>query len=50
MKRFTLAAGLCLFTLSTPLAGLETPAKPEVQTRESQAAMTPSAALERLKA
>ena len=50
MKRFTLAAGLCLFTLTTPLAGQETPAKPEVQTRESQAAMTPSAALERLKA
>ena len=50
MKRFTLAAGLCLFTLTTPLAGKETPAKPGVQTRESQAAMTPSAALERLKA
>ncbi len=50
MKRFTLAAGLCLFTLATPLAGQETPAKPEVQTRESQGAMTPSAALERLKA
>jgi len=50
MKRFTLAAGLCLFTLTTPLAGQETAAKPEVQTRESQAAMTPSAALERLKA
>jgi carbonic anhydrase len=50
MKRFTLAAGLCLFTLTTPLAGQETPAKPKVQTRESQAAMTPSAALERLKA
>ena len=49
MRRFTLAAGLCLFTVTTPLAG-ETPAKPEVQTRESQAAMTPSAALERLKA
>ena len=50
MKRFTLAAGLCLFILTTPLAGQEDPAKPEVQTRESQAAMTPSAALERLKA
>ena len=50
MKRFILAAGLCLFTLTTPLAGQETAPKPEVQTRESQAAMTPSAALERLKA
>jgi carbonic anhydrase len=50
MKRFTLAAGLCLFTLTTPLAGQETPAKPEVQTRESQATMTPSAAFERLQA
>ena len=50
MKRFALAVGLCLFTLTTPLAGQETPAKPEVQTRESQAAMTPSAALERLQA
>ena len=50
MKRLALAAGLCLFTLATPLAAEETPAKPEVQTRESQAAMTPSTALERLKA
>jgi carbonic anhydrase len=50
MKRLALAAGLCLFTLATPMAADETPAKPEVQTRESQAAMTPSAALERLKA
>ncbi len=43
MKRFTLAAGLCLFTFTTALAGQETPAKPGVQTQESQAAMTPSA-------
>jgi len=33
MKRSTLAAGLCLFTLTTPLARQDTPAKPEVQTR-----------------
>ena len=50
MKRYILAVGLCLFTLTTSLAGHETPAKPEVQTRESQAAMTPSTALDRLKA
>ena len=50
MKRFTLAAGLCLLSLTTPLAGQEAPPKPAVQTRESQAAMTPPAALERLKA
>ena len=54
MKRFTLAVGLCVSTLAAfPLAGQETPAaapaKPEVQTRESQAAMTPTTALERLK-
>ena len=53
MKRFTLAVGLCLSALTVSLAAQETfgasPAKPEVQTRESQAAMTPSSALERLK-
>src|SRR4051812_7028433 len=49
MKRFTLAAGLCLFTLAAPVAGQEAGAKPTVQTKESQAAMTPAAALERLK-
>ena len=51
MKPFVLAVGLCLVTLSLPLAAQEhAPAKPEVQTRESQSAMTPSVALERLHA
>jgi carbonic anhydrase len=54
MKLFALAVGLCMFALLTfPLAGQETavavPAKPEVQTRGSQDAMTPTTALERLK-
>jgi carbonic anhydrase len=51
MKPFALAAGLCFLTLAMPLAAQENPpAKPEVQTRESQSAMTPSGALERLQA
>jgi carbonic anhydrase len=50
MKDFTLVVSLCVSVLvAVPLAGQEAPAKPEVQTRESQAAMTPIAALERLK-
>jgi carbonic anhydrase len=54
MKRFALAVGLFVFALvAFPVAGQETPAaapaKPEVGTRESQAAMTPTTALERLK-
>lgn len=53
-KRFALAVGLCVSALvAFPLAGQETPAaaprKPEVETRESQAAMTPTTALQRLK-
>jgi carbonic anhydrase len=51
MKPFALAAGLCFLTLAMPLAAQENPqAKPEVQTRESQSAMTPSVAVERLQA
>jgi carbonic anhydrase len=54
MKLFALAAGLCVSTLvAFRLAGQEAsvaaPAKPKVETRESQAAMTPTTALERLK-
>ncbi|HUI27851.1 MAG TPA: carbonic anhydrase family protein [Candidatus Kryptonia bacterium] len=51
MKCFAPAVALCVFALTTCLAAQETPsaAKPDVQTRESQAAMTPSTALERLK-
>ena len=52
MKRFTVAVVLCLPALTFPVTAQESPAaepaKPEVQTRESQAAMTPSRALERL--
>jgi carbonic anhydrase len=51
MKLFAIAVGLCLFTRTMPLAAQQNPsAKPDVQTRESQSAMTPSAALERLQA
>ena len=54
MKSFTATAVLCLVALIVPAAARESAAaaakKPEVQTRESQAAMTPSTALERLKA
>ena len=50
MKRFMVAIGLCLSTLPAPLAAQQAPAaKAEIQTQESQAAMTPAAALERLK-
>ena len=50
MKRFMVAIGLCLSALPAPLAAQQAPAaKPEIQTQESQAAMTPAAALERLK-
>jgi carbonic anhydrase len=54
MKRLALAVVLCHSALTVPVAAQDspaaTPAKPKVQTRESQAAMTPSQALERLKA
>jgi carbonic anhydrase len=54
MKRFASAVGVCLLALSAPVAAHEAPAtastKAAVQSRESQAAMTPSKALERLKA
>lgn len=53
MKNFTLTLMLCLFILTVPIAAQEPPAaapkKVKVQTQESQAAMTPSKALERLK-
>src|SRR5262245_20213846 len=52
MKRFIAAVVLCLPALALQVAAEESPApaKPEVQTQESQAAMTPSGALERLRA
>jgi carbonic anhydrase len=54
MKSSTAAIVLGLSILTVPVAVQESPAaapaKPEVQTPESQAAMTPSTALERLKA
>jgi len=50
MKRFIVAIALCLCALTVPLAAEQAPAaKPEIQTQQSQAAMTPAAALERLK-
>jgi carbonic anhydrase len=50
MKRLIIAIGLCLSGPSTLLAAQQTPAaRPEIQTQESQAAMTPAAALARLK-
>jgi len=51
MKRFIIAIGLCLPALTAPASAQQAPAaaKPEVQTQESQAEMTPAAALERLK-
>jgi len=51
MRSFTIAVGLCLYALSAPLAAQEhvRAAQPQVQTRESQAAMTPATAIERLK-
>jgi carbonic anhydrase len=50
MKRFVIAIGLCLSALTVPPAAPQAPAaKAEIQTQESQATMTPAAALERLK-
>jgi len=53
MKRLVATALLSAFAL-TPVAAEDVPAapvpKPEVQTRESQAALTPALALERLQA
>src|SRR5215471_8082978 len=46
-----IAVGLSFFALTAPVGAGERPApKPQVQTRESQAAMTPATALEALKA
>lgn len=52
MRRFMAAVALFLSALTVPAGAEEsaTPAKPGVQTGESQAATTPAAALERLKA
>jgi carbonic anhydrase len=54
MERVVVAVVLCLAVLRTPVAAGEAPTAaptpPRVQTRESQAAMTPSAALAELKA
>jgi len=52
MKRVIVAVVLCLPGVILPVAARESPAPatPEVQTRESQAAMTPTKAVERLKA
>ncbi len=47
MNRFILAVGLCVLALPAALAAQQS--TPAIQTRESQAAMTPAAALERLK-
>ncbi len=53
MNQQTVAVTLFLAVLALPIAAQQAPAgapaKPEVQTRESQAAMTPSMALERLR-
>src|SRR5690348_5310973 len=52
MKKTMLAAVLCLFTVTASVRAEESsrtaPSKSKVQTRESQAAMTPSQALARL--
>src|SRR5262245_35384358 len=54
MKSLVAAVALCLSSLTLSVAADKppavAPAKPMVQTRESQAAMTPAMALERLKA
>ena len=54
MKNFALAMALSLFALTESVTAEESSwaagSKPKVQTRESQAAMTPSEALARLKA
>jgi carbonic anhydrase len=53
MKRVLMTVGVCFVLQSSPLMGQQTPAtetaKPQVHTQESQAAMTPSAALDQLK-
>lgn len=53
MKPLTAAIGLSLCVLAGPLAAQDAPAAaprtPEIQTQQTQAAMTPAAALERLK-
>jgi carbonic anhydrase len=53
MMRLVVIGALLQLTVTAPLLGQETPsakpAKPQIQTRESQAATTPAAALERLK-
>jgi carbonic anhydrase len=53
MKRLTVAVVLCLPALTFPVAAGEShaaePAKPAVQTRESQSGITPPIALEQLK-
>jgi carbonic anhydrase len=49
MKRLIVPVALCLTTLPSLLLAQPAPAKPEIQTQKSQAAMTPAAALERLK-
>jgi len=50
MKRFAAAVALALSTLSAAVSAQESPVKPGVQTPERQAAMTPAAALDRLRA
>jgi len=56
MRRITFAVVLCLFACrlpggeGSPAVAAPAPARAEVQTRESQAALTPGAALERLEA
>ena len=52
MKRFVVIIGLYCATTAFPLAAQDAAGagqKPEIQTQESQSAMTPAAALERLK-
>jgi carbonic anhydrase len=51
MTRLGVIIGFCLSAFAAPLAGQEAaaPVPPEIQTQQSQAAMTPAAALERLK-
>ena len=49
MNLLTFGVGVCLAALTIPVGAQEQPAAAKVQTRESQAAMTASMALERLK-
>ena len=53
MKRVLMTLGICFVLQNMPLMGQPAPAtetaKPQVHTRESQAAMTPSVALQQLK-